>query len=1225
MYKTCGQLDKDSFNINKIPIGLDINNRSNELEEVSEQYFNTDEIDHTTDSTNHDNNHMSRMDNEVRGDQKYGNVCISSTPMHLISQSRYTSQDSSHPQSVNSLLLDNEMAKRLWNKQKRKKRKKMSFSTQSESSASGISPEAIYFKNLCQKQNRKLRLNIDETEQIHGDSLSPTDKIIIDVYRLTEFKYPDRFGTLDTFINCFWDASLRVTSCFHDSTHSISDIDIITFLEQYSILDSNHNNESNQNDDLHDEFADLFSTTRTHHRNQSHQHQLPNNNERHDNNETLQHHLDSENEVQHINSTMRQWQDNINTSRENIILSNADIARIKLYKMLSKADAPKYLFEQIQRWAIKYCDVFVKAKKATKRKTFIKSIGERIYSEDVYKSLCPKKCNLVLPRLGQIPIVTFSLMGSIVSLLTNKSLMKEENLLLDSKNPLKKPSLSNTFNDVNSGWWYQKTVNTYCTNNNDLLLPIILFIDGSNIDKSGRLSAEPVSMTLGIFNRDTRNKPEAWRTLGFIESLEHKVVDDEIKINKQLGKINDYHAILGMILKEMKNLQGKSGGFHWNLSMRNTSYDVVFKVVLQFIIGDCKGNDYLCGRFGSHNKATNGFCRDCKVKFEESDNPNHQCTFINNYDVSNQTSESLRHLGFHKVCNAFDSISFGESNRGIYGATPSEPLHAFKLGLCKYLYEGFKEHSPPTTRTLIDKMLKRLINNTRYGSIVNLPSISVLQNGLDGCGTMTAEDQLARVIGIFITLSDPSILKSLAEDDRYEKKTDSAAPTRCDAMGFNKACDWFQLFERSIIYHSWLYSESHDIKDILSTNEYKTYIEQTRTNVVRGEDETIYNNESQSDNGSNSDSDSEEESKAMLAVREYLSCYKETLCRTKGNGMKIVKFHQQLHNTRQIYKDGSLLNIDGGRCEGNSIQNLKKPGKLTQKRSRSLSQQVADNIMSDQVISDACMVLDDIMDTEHRNENYDKEEGQIISDGISRGSKYYIRLVNPDQIINNPDQIDVSLEWKGKKYRFDQIEICQGLARRLFLNIKKFGRCLHRNSVVEGFTEYYKDGYAFRCHPQYRNGEEWMDWATLRWETNDGYEYVPAKICMFLNLENTHIMSKVEHQEFCSNFEENPYDEIIVDDGNNNDDDEEYNLTRSKFVLVQSCFMHDEYKDPNPSQYHVESDIAERFFLEDCVRLMPIECINGPANCIHVGNRENEIVCLQQQENWKDYFYTEND
>ena len=64
------------------------------------------------------------------------------------------------------------------------------------------------------------------------------------------------------------------------------------------------------------------------------------------------------------------------------------------------------------------------------------------------------------------------------------------------------------------------------------------------------------------------------------------------------------------IFKEMKDLR-YSGGIKLTLKLGGSKYDVVSILVIQFIIGDCKGNDLLYVRKVAHSLLVNGLCRDC--------------------------------------------------------------------------------------------------------------------------------------------------------------------------------------------------------------------------------------------------------------------------------------------------------------------------------------------------------------------------------------------------------------------------------------------------------------------------------------------------------------------------------------------------------------------------------------------------------------------------------------
>ena len=189
-----------------------------------------------------------------------------------------------------------------------------------------------------------------------------------------------------------------------------------------------------------------------------------------------------------------------------------------------------------------------------------------------------------------------------------------------------------------------------------------------------------------------------------------------------------------------------------------------------------------------------------------------------------------------------------------------------------------------------------IVNTDSQQSMSNFPKLSVLRYGLDGCSTLTADEQLARLFGIYLAMLDPLVIQSMATDMRH-KKSESGPPVPTNAMGLDSAVSWFTMIEETMIYSSWLYAEEHTVPSVTDKNEDSSTSLRAMTSSLKNE------------------------SRTMTAVRKYLQRYKDTVNRSKGNELKLVKFHQQLHNVRQIKKYGSLLNIDGGRCESVAIEN----------------------------------------------------------------------------------------------------------------------------------------------------------------------------------------------------------------------------------------------------------------------------------------------------------------
>ena len=820
-----------------------------------------------------------------------------------------------------------------------------------------------------------------------------------------------------------------------------------------------------------------------------------------------------------------------------------------------------------------------------------------MYGKRVFEQFKPKVTELTFERGVKIPIVTFSIKAAFLSLLMNKDLMHQDNLLLDPKDPFWIPPVqSNVLGDLNTGWWHRETATSLCLKPTDILLPIILFIDASNIDKNGKLSVEPVTLSLGIFNRATRNLAHAWRTIGFLENLAHTLDDDVNRSKSTRRKLQDNHAILDLILKEFKEMQGIDGGFEWKLDLGGKQYDVVFKIAIQVIIGDCKGHDVLCGRMGNHSEKTPGFCRDCNVSYDESDLSDHKCTYFVRDDFKNKSTKELNVIGFHNIDNCFHDVCFGARDLGIFGSTPSEPLHAFKLGLCKYLYEGFRIVCPPECRKkFMNPFVQKLAHSSKRQSIKDLPDLGVLRNGIDGCKTLTADEQYARVFGIYLALLDPIVFKAFAEKQRYKKDPDKKRPIPIGPMGFNLAKEWLDLCEMTIIYHSWLYATEHSLESLVTNEQRLTQRGETYWGVSINDDIV--------------------ESDAMRGCRRYLQKFKDVVNRTDGNCLKLTKFHQQLHQVTEVLKDGSIQNIDGGRCESIAIYNSKNHGRVSQKRAKVMNWQIAQNILDDQVVADATRHYDRII------HDHSSSTSKVIQ-SPNLGSKFEIYLESDQRHDGRNRRTNVMIKWKGRKpQKILDKRMCDAIARRLYMNVGE-GGCLRHTSKVKGFTEYKNDDHTYRSHPSFHGGTEWYDWVLVNWDHLT--EPVPAKVCMFLDLQNSELMTNEEHQRFRAMMRnENPRNA-------NNDDVYMPNtykyLDRSKWMVVQCSLAVDDEGVRINDEYRLSSKLGRRLYLEQQWRILPVESIEGPAFCVEVGSTVNDesesedIVCLESKSSWKRFF-----
>jgi hypothetical protein len=166
---------------------------------------------------------------------------------------------------------------------------------------------------------------------------------------------------------------------------------------------------------------------------------------------------------------------------------------------------------------------------------------------------------------NEVDIIIHDFDYCLYSLFNDDSLMHPDNLLIDTHFDSKQKSKSNkkqVINDINSGSVYKMACDKYInTNNREVLCPIIFFIDKTHTDVQGRLCIEQIRFTLGIFNRETRNNPNAWRTLGYITDQSY------IKTKNTFEKSQDYHHMISVILADFKFAQTKL--IEWDLKQKD--------------------------------------------------------------------------------------------------------------------------------------------------------------------------------------------------------------------------------------------------------------------------------------------------------------------------------------------------------------------------------------------------------------------------------------------------------------------------------------------------------------------------------------------------------------------------------------------------------------------------------------------------------------------------------
>ena len=134
----------------------------------------------------------------------------------------------------------------------------------------------------------------------------------------------------------------------------------------------------------------------------------------------------------------------------------------------------------------------------SKRDTILEQLRGHYMMEDLY----PEQKRCVLPSINlPIYVPVHSFVTSLFTLLMASDVMKAQNLLfVDTANPCYVPprSMNTPLGEINTGNAYYDYYEWKNLTDNDVIVPLMLFADGVQIDKNDCICQEPWMYTLGI-------------------------------------------------------------------------------------------------------------------------------------------------------------------------------------------------------------------------------------------------------------------------------------------------------------------------------------------------------------------------------------------------------------------------------------------------------------------------------------------------------------------------------------------------------------------------------------------------------------------------------------------------------------------------------------------------------------------------------------------------------
>ena len=514
-------------------------------------------------------------------------------------------------------------------------------------------------------------------------------------------------------------------------------------------------------------------------------------------------------------------------------------------------------------------------------------------------------------------------------------------------------------------------------------------------------------------------------------------------------------------LDSVKDVHRK-GGFYATVMGRV----VKIKVWIHFFIGDTEGNNKLLGHYPGNKKQVWRPYRDCWCNYDDLRNPNPSCVYTTLEEMQdakrvkrenlNEGLALLKSMSRYDIKNALTCklLPLSDSERGPWGMTPPELLHAGGQGIIKYVFESLSNQiGSGKDRDEIDKLHVRIYMIIKRQSERDFPRGAMRNGIIDGTKCQASE----RKGNLFLLLC---IAHTVEGSTKLQK-----------ALGYPTISRWKKFLECIKLYLS-MEEWFHDCNR------------------------------------------KEEVNNSREMVAKVLSMLQDMFPREEGtNGWNIPKMHAMTKFMTYMKRYGSAMNFFGGPGEAAHKFFVKAPGLKTQRRAKEFALQTAEQYYHVMVTQYALRAILGQDNTHIALQNEMEDKNNDLS--IYFCGKYSLVVTNGIlQRMRDGDRIYVKWhsDYKGDRENNHNYCLNKLLVEFILHKLNEMDSSEFDNGYrLEGYTRITTrsgDGskILLYAHPSFQ-GNEWYDWVFVHFEeintSGDAVEkYYPAKILGFVTVNN---------------------------------------------------------------------------------------------------------------------------